>query len=60
MLKTYLPLIMRIPISFFNEGVHIWHNNCLWFVKSEYGYNHLGQKSNNLKICRIAINVNSS
>ena len=40
MLKTYLQLIMKIPLSFLNDAVHIWHNYCLWCVDYNLVPNH--------------------
>ena len=57
---------MKFSYNFLMEGVHIWHNDCLWSVDNNEGFRspiiHWSEKlrSNILKICLAAHNTNPS
>ena len=33
-----LLLVTQTPLTFFDGGVHIWHNDCLWYVDDNEGF----------------------
>ena len=47
-IKFVLQLLTQTYFNLLTEGVHIWHNECLWFV--DY---------NKCLICLMAQNLNS-